>query len=118
MNNSKGEWYVAYHSIARGKNPKQVSKILGIFIKVVLNHRLEEKNTNDHDLRHSGKTCELGVYVSPYISYAEGYTGKTKFNDEEYKCVLMLRINPEKLGKVKYILKNIFSNLLQMKLDI
>ena len=43
MNNSEGEWCVAYHGVARDQQPDKVLVILEIFIKVVLNHQQEEK---------------------------------------------------------------------------
>ena len=97
MNNSKGEWYVAYHGVARGQGKKEVSKITGLITKSGFKPSTGGKATNDPDLRHPGKTCGLGVYCSPDISYAESYAGVTEFNGENYKCVLMLRVNPEKI---------------------
>ena len=55
------------------------------------------KATYDPDLRHPGKTCGLGVYCSPDISLAESYSGTIILNGEKYRCVLILRINLEKI---------------------
>ena len=101
MNNSKGEWCVAYHGVARGNTPKEVSRITGLITKSGFKPSLGGKITYDSDLRHPGKTCGLGVYCSPDISYAGGYAGITEFNGERYQCVLMLRINPEKIRQSK-----------------
>ena len=97
MNNSKGEWCVAYHGVARGQDSKSVAKITGLITKSGFKPSTGGKITNDPDLRHPGKVCGLGVYCTPDINYAEGYSGITEFNGERYKCVLMLRINPEKI---------------------
>ncbi len=97
MNNSEGEWCVAYHGVARGQDPKQVSEITGKIYKGGFLPSTGGKITYDPDLRHPGKLCGLGVYVSPDPSYAEGYAGVTEFNGEKYKCALMLRINPKKI---------------------
>ena len=99
MNNSKGEWCVAYHGVARGQEKKEVSRITGLITKSGFKPSAGGKATNDPDSRHPGKTCGLGVYCSPDISYAESYAGITEFNGEKYKCALMLRINPEKIRK-------------------
>ena len=93
MNNNSGEWCVAYHGVARGQAPEEVSKITGLIYKSGFKPSSGGAATNDPDLRHPGKTCGLGVYCSPDIAYAEGYAGITEFNGEKYKCVLMLRIN-------------------------
>ena len=97
MNNSKGEWCVAYHGVARASSPKEVAKITGLITQSGFKPSTGGKITTDPDLRHPGKKCGLGVYCSPDISYAEGYAGITQFNGENYKCVLMLRINPQKI---------------------
>ena len=101
MNNSKGEWCVAYHGVARGQSSEKVAMITGAIYKGGFKPSTGGKITFDDDLRHPGKKCGLGVYVSPDISYAEGYAGITQFNGEKYKCVLMLRINPEKIRQSK-----------------
>ena len=97
MNNSTGEWCVAYHGVARASSPKEVAKITGLITQSGFKPSTGGKITTDPDLRHPGKKCGLGVYCSPDISYAEGYAGITQFNGENYKCVLMLRINPQKI---------------------
>ena len=97
MSNCKGEWCVAYHGVARGKNYNEVAKITGLIAESGFKPSTSGAATDDPDLRHPGKKCGLGVYCSPDISYAEGYAGITELNGEKYKCVLMLRINPEKI---------------------
>ena len=95
MNNCKGEWCVAYHGVARNEPDKEkVSLYTGLIAKKGFKPSTWGSATDDDDKRHPGKKCGLGVYCSPDISYAEGYAGKTEFNGEDYKCVLMLRINP------------------------
>ena len=98
MSNTKGEWCVAYHGVANCQLPKDVSRITGIIYKEGFKPSTCGKATNDPNLRDpEGKPCGLGVYCSPDISYAENYAGKTEFNGKIYKCVLMLRINPQKI---------------------
>ena len=97
MSNCPGEWCVAYHGVARGQSPEEVSKITGLIIKSGFKPSTWGKATNDEDLRHPGKKCGLGVYCTSDISYAESYSGITELNGEKYYCVLMLRVNPEKI---------------------
>ena len=97
MNNTDGEWCVAYHGVARNQEPEEVARITGVIYKSGFIPSKEGKITDDPDLRHPGKNCGLGVYCSPDINYAESYAGITTFNGENYKCVLMLRINPKKI---------------------
>ena len=98
MNNSEGEWCVAYHGVGRKETkPEKVSEITGKIYKGGFLPSTEGAITYDPDLRHPGKLCGLGVYVSPYPDYAEDFAGVTEFNGEKYKCALMLRINPKKI---------------------
>ena len=83
------------------RNPKKVSQITGLIYKKGFKRSLGGAATYDNDLRHPEKKCGLGVYCSPDIEYAEVYAGITEFNGERYKCVLMLRINPEKIRQSK-----------------
>ena len=101
MINCKGEQCVAYHGVADGQAPEKVSQIIGLIYKTGFKPSSWGKATKDEDLRHPGKKCGYGVYCSPDIEYAEDYAGIPKFNDERYKCVLMLRVNPEKIRQSK-----------------
>ena len=98
MNNGPGEWSVAYHGVARAQNnPKEVSKIAGLIVTGGFKPSTWGKAADDPDLRHPGKKCGHGVYCTPDINYAEQYAGITELNNEKYKCVLMLRVNPKKI---------------------
>ena len=97
MCNGPGEWCVAYHGVARNQSKSEVARITGLISTSGFKPSTSGAATNDPDKRHPGKTCGLGVYCSPDINYAEGYAGITEFNNKNYKCVLMLRINPEKI---------------------
>ena len=101
MTNCKGEWCVAYHGVARGEEPEEVSKITGLIYKKGFKIGDFQAAQNDDDLRHPGKKCGIGVYCSPDIEYAERYAGITQFNGEKYECILMLRVNPEKIRQSK-----------------
>ncbi len=91
------EWFVAYHEVARSSKPKEVARITGLIVDGGFKPSEWGKTTDDPDLRHPGNTCGHGVYCSPDINYAAGYAGITEFNNEKYKCVLMLRVKPDKI---------------------
>ena len=86
MNNVPGEWCVAYH----GTNVKFAKAILESQLKPGINqYHSECKNVNER--------CKLqkvgdGVYVSPKVSIAEEYSNEF----DNYRCMFMCRINPEK----------------------
>ena len=72
MNNSKGEWCVAYHGVARCEtNKKEVAKITGLIAKKGFKPSSSGAATDDDDIRHPGKKCGLGVYCTPDINYIE-----------------------------------------------
>ena len=98
MCNGEGEWVVAYHGVANNnKSPKEVTKIAGIIYKTNFIPSSWGKCTNYVDIRHKPNKCGYGVYCTPDIKYAEDYAGLTEFNGEKYKCVLMLRVKPDKI---------------------
>ena len=59
MNNSDGEWCVAYHGVARGQEPEKVEKIEGLITKSGFKPSTWGKITDEPDLRHPGKKCRL-----------------------------------------------------------
>ena len=83
MNNSIGEWWVAYHGT-------------GIYaVKAILESKFKagggQVHQNYDDLNHPGQKVGVGVYCSPKITEAEGYGDK----DSNYKVVFMCRVNPK-----------------------
>ena len=83
MNNSNGEWCVAYHGT-------------GIYaVKAILESKFKagggQVHQNYDDLNHPGQKVGVGVYCSPKVTEAEGYGDK----DNNYKVVFMCRVNPD-----------------------
>ena len=113
MNNIKGEWCVAYHGVGDGQPSEKVIKDAGLIYKGGFKSSHRNTQANVEDKRHPGKTCGYGVYCSPDIAYAEDYAGKTEFNGEKYKVVLMLRINPDKIRQSKDFPKEYILNPLK-----
>ena len=101
MNNTEDEWVVAYHGVARSQSPKNVIKIAGNIISGGFKPSTSGKCIYDADIRGHQKTCWLGIYCTPNINYAESYAGITEFNNEKYKCALMLRVNRNKIRQSK-----------------
>ena len=44
---------------------------------------------------HKGKKVGEGVYCTPTISTAESYSGVSNINGQNYKTVIMVRVNPK-----------------------
>ena len=48
------------------------------------------------DIFHKGKKVGRGVYCTPHIKTAEGYSGRSEIiNGVQYSTVLMVRVKPE-----------------------
>ena len=45
------------------------------------------------DIRHPGKICGDGVYITPNIEVAYSYAGSILLGDKSYKIVIMVRVN-------------------------
>ena len=83
MNNSNGEWCVAYHGT-------------GIYaVKAILESKFKAGGGQAHqdydDLNHPGQKVGIGVYCTPKITEAEGYGNK----DNNYIVAFMCRVNPK-----------------------
>ena len=78
MDNSDGEWNVAYHGIGRGQSSSDVKKIVGLIYKGSFKKGSAQVHKDCNDKFHSGKVGE-GVYCTPNIGTAEEYCGFQKF---------------------------------------
>ena len=94
MDNSEGEWNVAYHGIGRGQSTSDVKKIVGLIYKGSFKKGSGQVHKDCNDKFHSGKVGE-GVYCTPNIETAEEYCGISEINGKSYKTVLMVRVNPD-----------------------
>jgi len=94
MDNSDGEWNVAYHGVGGGQSSDQVKSIVGLIYKGSFKKGSGQVHQNCNDKFHSGKVGE-GVYCTPKIEVAEEYSGISQINGKSYKTVLMVRVNPE-----------------------
>ena len=96
MNNSPGEWCVAYHGVARGLSSDKVKFATGnIFKGEKFFVGKNQVHSDCPDIFHPGKTVGDGVYCTPTISTAESYSGISEINGVKYATVLMVRVNPK-----------------------
>ena len=95
MSNVEGEWCVAYHGVCSGQISDNVKHVTGLIYK---GNAFRPGGGQAHagcpDAFHPGKTVGNGVYCTPTIKTAEGYAGKSTINGQNYKTVLMVRVNP------------------------
>lgn len=50
---------------------------------------------------HKGKKVWKGVYCTPFIETANGYSGVSEINGKNYKTVLMVKIKPNAIRRCK-----------------
>ena len=95
MNNKKGEWCVAYHGVAGGKESKDVQKITKSIINDTFHAGPRQAYSTHDDMYHPGKKVGDGVYITPKIEEAQRYAGPTSINNTQYLTVFMVRVKPE-----------------------
>ena len=105
MDNSPREWWVAYHGLARGQSSDQVKNITGLVIKGKGKNNFKKGANQVHkdcdDDYHKGKKVGEGVYCTPTISTVESYSGVSNINGQNYKTVIMARVNPKAVRHCK-----------------
>ena len=98
MNNGPDEWCVAYHGVGRGQQSDKVKHITGLIYKgKQFNPGMNQVHKDCNDKFHSGQKVGVGVYCTPNIKTAEGYTGVSNINGKNYKTVLMVRVKPDSI---------------------
>ena len=95
MNNSDGEWCVAYHGVASGQSSNNVKNVTGAIYKGTFKAGSGQAHANCPDQFHEGKLVGEGVYCTPNIATAEGYAGISEIKGKSYKTVLMVRVKPD-----------------------
>ena len=96
MDNSPGEWCVAYHGVASGQSSDNVKRVTGIIAKTTFKKGRGQAHASCPDQFHPGKSVGEGVYCTPTIKTAEDmYAGISEINGVEYKTVIMVRVKPE-----------------------
>ena len=94
MDNSPGEWCVAYHGIGSGESSDKVKDITGKIYKGAFKAGSRQAHSTCPDQFHPGNLVGDGVYCTPKISTAEDYAGISDINGKSYKTVFMVRVKP------------------------
>ena len=97
MENSTGEWCVAYHGVATGQSSDKVKDITGKIVTTEFRPGWRQAHSTCDDQFHPGKKVGDGVYCTPTIKTAEMYAGESNINGINYKTVLMVRVKPSAL---------------------
>ena len=101
MNNSPGEWCVAYHGVGGGQDSENVKQIIGLICESSFTKGSRQAHKNCPDLNHPGKPEGEGVYCTPNIDKTivrgNKYAGTSEINGKKYNTVLMVRVNPDKI---------------------
>ena len=95
MDNSEGEWCVAYHGVGSNQKTDEVKNITGAIIKGGFKKGWRQAHSLCNDQYHQGKQVGEGVYCTPNINTAGFYAGISKINEKSYKTVLMVRVKPD-----------------------
>ncbi len=103
MNNSNGEWCVAYHRVGRGNRSSIVKDITGKIIKGGFKAGKIQVHENCADIHRHGNKVGKGVYCTPNISTAESYSGKSNIKGQEYHTILMVRVKPSAIRQCNCI---------------
>ena len=93
MSNSPGEWCVAYHGVANGQSSDDVKNVTGLICKTTFKAGGGQVHASCDDQYHPGKKVGVWVYCTPTIKNASDlYAGISEINGEQYKTVLMVRV--------------------------
>jgi hypothetical protein len=97
MTNHDDEWSVAYHGTKQEfVEPIIMDKSGHPYLKTGYRQAFElEQNQNPRSETYQQK-CGIGVYCTPKIEIAEGYTTPVLFDGKKNKIAFQCRINPRK----------------------
>ena len=104
MNNSPGEWCVAYHGVGRNQCSDNVKNATGNIIKTTFKPGSDKGQFHKdcEDVFHPGQKVGRGVYCTPFIKTAgNSYSGISEINGIKYKTVLMVRVKQEAIRHCK-----------------
>ena len=89
-----GEWAVAYHGFGRSMGSDNLKSIIKTIIHDNLKPGGGQAYAQYDDIRHQGRKCGTGVYVTPKIDIAFSYSGCITLGKKMYRLVIMVRVNP------------------------
>ena len=93
--NSPGEWCVAYHGVGRYLKTDEVKGVTGKIIKGAFKAGKNQVHKDCENLNKPGTKVGEGVYCTPNVDTAAGYSGISEINGKSYQTVLMVRVKPE-----------------------
>jgi len=104
MDKKPGEWAIAYHGV-RSDPINVLGKIMNPYGQNKQNPCLLPGNGQACAGQANGnpKTCHMhptipvGIYCTPNVQTAEGYTKSVSVGSKNYKLALMLRVRPESI---------------------
>ena len=93
-NGDPDEWCVAYHGVGRDKPSDNVKKITGLIYKGAFKPGENQVHRDCENLNKPGTKVGDGVYCTPNVDTAAGYSGISEINGKSYMTVLMVRVKP------------------------
>ena len=97
-NTEEGKWAIAYHGINYKLNSDKIKNVLNdIILNDGISKAINESKANKDNIRNRGKEVGKGIFLTPFISIAEHYTGIISFNNKKYKVLLMARVKIENI---------------------
>ena len=91
----EGEWAVAYHGFGCAIDSKTLKELIKTIIHDNLRPGAGQGFSSSPDMRHKGKICGDGVYITPNIQIAHGYAGRIQLGNKMYNIAIMVRVNPK-----------------------
>ena len=88
------EWCVAYHGVGRDKPSDEVKKVTGLIYKGAFKPGENQYHKDCENLNKPGTKVGEGVYCTPNVDTAAGYSGISEINGKSYQTVLMVRVKP------------------------
>ena len=96
-NNSNGEWCIAYHGVGCYQASDHIKNIIKCICCSSFKAGSHQIYADCFDILNPENKIGYGVYFSPFINCAEMYAGTCCINNNNYKIVLMVRINPKSI---------------------
>jgi hypothetical protein len=95
MNNNPNEWAVAFHGTS-SKAIKPICQKGGKFYSTIEEGAIRQLYKDYRNINQKSQDkypkCNEGAYVSPYLDYADTYSGENNSN-----VVIMCRVNPKEI---------------------
>ena len=89
------EWCVAYHGVGRYEPSEKVKQITGLIYKGAFKPGNGQVHKDCENLNKPGTKVGEGVYCTPNVDTAAGYSGISEINGKSYQTVLMVRVKPD-----------------------